>query len=260
MQAPDVTRSIRRFLQLLELFAAEQRPLTSTEIAEALAAPKSSVGSLLRALVDLGVLIIDRRMNTYFPTVRFAELNAWILHSWFPDEAFLARVDELRDSIGETVLLSTPSDLTVEVLHVAQGLNPITLFLATGQRLWMPGSAIGNAYLSTLPSATFSALSHRMADAAAEAGRAFSATALQKEVRQARQAGYAVAYDGVLAQTGGVAVALPPQIAPRPLVLSVGGPSERVRERETEIAERLLEFVKTSRRAAPRGPAKPRAG
>ncbi len=248
MQSPDVTRSIRRFLQILELFEAERRPLSSSEIAEALEAPKSSTGNLLRALVDLGVLIIDRRSLTYFPTVRFATLNGWIVNSWLPSPEFLANLDGLRDTVGETVCLSTPSDLMVEVLHVAQGVHPITLNMVAGQRLWMPYSAIGNAYLTTLPSATLGALSQRLAQAARKAGRGFDADALQKQVRSARRAGFAVAYDGITTESGGVAIPLPSHVGPRPLVLSVGGPSERVRKRETELAAHLVDFAKSIRR------------
>ena len=258
MAAPDVTLSIRRFIQILELYERERRPLTSGQIADVLDAPKSSVGSLVRALVDMGVLIMDRRTGVYFPTIWFAELSTWIVEGWFPNGAFLARIDELRDLVGETALLSTPADLTMEILHVAQGLNPITLNLKIGQRMWMPFSAIGNAYLGTLPSATTSKLLRRMTDAAKEAGRPFDAAALQKEVRKVRQAGYAVAYDGIIAGAGGVAMALPEHCAPRPLVLSLGGPSDRIKVLQPRIASLLKDFIRDTRRypAQPSSPSR----
>ena len=56
---------------VLEAFERERRALTSAELIEILGAPRSSVAALLRAMVDLSVLSLDRRSATYLPTAHF---------------------------------------------------------------------------------------------------------------------------------------------------------------------------------------------
>ena len=105
----DLTLSLQRLSALLELFAREQRALSSATICAALDAPRSSVAALLKALAQLGWLAHDRRAATYLPTAKFSMLGAWVLQGNQLPATLLAAVQELQATTGETVSLSTPA-------------------------------------------------------------------------------------------------------------------------------------------------------
>ncbi len=58
-----------------------------------------------------------------------------------------------------------------------------------------------------------------------------------------RDAGYATGYGTVLERVGAIAAPLPVTFSGRELVLSLGGPEERVRPREKQLAETLSECI-----------------
>lgn len=239
----DMSRSVRRLIRLYELFEAERHPLTSQDICVALEAPRSSVASLLKTLVDLDMLALDRKSATYFPSARFAQLGNWILATWLPPQEFLDMMSQLRDATVETVVLTTPADLEMEVVHVVGGLRDITLVVKPGQRFPIWSSAVGATYLSTQPLATTTALMKRLVRRGIVAADDPQLMNLPNEVRRAREQRYAAAYHSIISDIGIVAMPVPRELAPKPLVISVGGPADRIRKVEALIVAHLRSFL-----------------
>lgn len=243
MSRHESTLSIRRFVELLELFEQRRRPLPSAEITAALQAPRSSTAALLRNLVELGVLSLDRRSATYLPTIHFAALSEWVRSSWLPDGEFLQRLAALREETDETISLWTAADLHMEVLHVVEGVTPLSLRLRAGQRFNMPFSAVGAAYLASLPAGSRATLARRLEQHAREHGQRFDTRQLRQAVREAAQRGHATVMGGVIPEVGAVAVPVPARSAPRPLVVSVGGLGSRIRAQEAALVRMLKRFA-----------------
>ncbi|HQN50687.1 MAG TPA: helix-turn-helix domain-containing protein, partial [Phenylobacterium sp.] len=69
-----VVKSAQRAFAILELFELERRPLSLTEVTQALRYPTSSTAALLKSLVVTGYLEFDRARRAYRPTMRIAVL------------------------------------------------------------------------------------------------------------------------------------------------------------------------------------------
>ncbi len=237
--ASDTT--LARVTRLPDLFEGRRTPLSSQQIADALDAPRSSVGTLLKALAELGWLSLDRRSATYFPTARFGRWGGWLSDARWLDPRLVDAVHALQHATSETVSLSAPGDLTAEVIYVAGQSGGIRLAIEVGQRLPLAHSAIGWAHCSTLPDTTIRSLAVR--SAAADGSRRGSAAAIKdllEHARQARQLGYAYAAGEVLADVAAFAAPVPAGLAAQPLVLSVGGPRDRVWRQRSKLPKALL--------------------
>jgi IclR family transcriptional regulator, KDG regulon repressor len=238
----DLTLSLQRLSALLELFARERRPLSSAAVGEALAAPRSSVAALLKALVHLGWLAHDRRAATYMPTARFATLGRWVLDEALVSPALLGAVQSLQQETGETVSLSAPADLAVEVLHVTGPDTGIRLVIQVGVHLALWGTAIGTAYLTTIADPTIRSM-YRRSESSVTPPRV-SLRTVMATVRRARDNdGIAFAESAVVPDVAALSVALPETLAPRRIIVSVGGPVSRVRARRDAIEAALREWL-----------------
>lgn len=239
----DASRSVARIAALFELFERERRPLSSTEIGESLDIPRSSTGTLLKALVQLGWLSIDRRRATYFPGARLARLTGWLLSELLLDDRVLRALELLCVSTGETVTISCANDLEVEILHAHGPTSGIHLVVEEGQRIPLWGSAIGTAYLTTLPDSTIRSMYRRSEHGPPGRRPAVPLTEVLATVRRARRDGYAFIDSFVVPGVAAMSAALPGEIGPRPLIASVGGPAERLHTHVNAIAAALGKFI-----------------
>ncbi len=246
---PDLTLSLQRLSALLELFARERRPLSSAAICADLDAPRSSVAALLKALVQLGWLAHDRRAATYLPTAKFSTLGAWVLEGRLLPRSLLDAAQELQAATGETVSLSTPADLGLEVAHVIGPDVGIRLVIRVGVRLALWGTAIGTAYLTTLADPTIRSM-YRRSEGGGDPPRA-SLRSVMAAVRRARDnGGLAFAESAVVPDVAAVSAPLPEGVAPRTLVVSVGGPATRMRSKRAFIEEELRAWLGRVARAS----------
>ncbi len=230
----DLTLSLQRLSALFELFARERGPLSSTEICHALGAPRSSTAALLKGLAQMGWLAHDRRAATYLPTARFAMLGSWVLESATLSPALLEAVHQLQVASGETVSLTSPVDLGLEVLYVAGPDVGIRLVVKVGGRMPLWRTAIGTAYLTTVPDSTIRSMYRRTE--ARGTPPAVSLRSVLAAVRRAREChGKAYAEGAAVPDVAALSAPLPEGFAPRQLIVSIGGPVHRMRARRAAI-------------------------
>lgn len=234
-------RTVGRMIKLLELFGQQQRPLSSADITAGLDAPRSSVAGLLKALVEQGVLSIDRRAATYFPTARLAPFGTWMAGAFIADEQVRELLANLQRQTGETVLLTTPVDLALEVVDVVLGTEFIALLAKPGQRFQLWGSAVGSAYLTGVPKATIASMYERAVRGTPPGSPSpIPLKAVMEMVEHTRRQGYIMKAGAVEAGVAAVAAPLPAWAGPRPLVISIGGPERRIEAKEAVIRDTLL--------------------
>ncbi len=148
MENPAVTSALRT-LQLFEVFANEQRPLSLTELALALGIPKSSCHALVTTLADRGYLYTLTKPRGLYPTKKLALLMERVTAK----DAFIQRatplLESLRDQTGETILLGKLHGQSVLYLEVFESRQAIRYSAQQGDRKPLHSSAIGKAMLGT---------------------------------------------------------------------------------------------------------------
>ncbi|MFM7275715.1 MAG: helix-turn-helix domain-containing protein, partial [Gammaproteobacteria bacterium] len=212
MSTQSVSQSVARMVAILEAFERERRPLTSAELIALLEAPRSSVAALLRAMVDLSVLSLDRRSATYLPTAHFARLAAWLDEAIVREPRVLEMLKTVQEACSETVTLSAPTDLCMEILRVERGNLVISFIAEPGQQITFWGSAIGTAYLSTLAAPALASLYERSRRHGGALAPTQPLEEIRRQVEQAREGSCARAFGAVFADAGAIATPLPPTV------------------------------------------------
>jgi len=239
----DHARSVVRTFQLFDALAKERRPLSSAALAATIGAPRSSMADLLRTLVDLNLLAVDRRSATYFPTARFASLGTWLVQSWLGGAGLREALGELASQSGETVTLTSPADLEIEIVFVLGAPTGIAWCPEVGQRYSVFGTAVGTTYLGALPPSTLRAM-YRRASARLTPRLPPLAKCLSN-AREAQRRGFSWAIGTYHPEVAALAAHLPDDSLERPLMVSIGGPTRRMESKRAALERMLLDFVAT---------------
>ena len=218
----SLSRSATRALDILELFGQAQKPLRAIEFARALNLGPSTTNQLLKTMVESAHLTFDARAKTYLPSPRLARFAAWMVKSYGASEQLQTLLAHIRTASGETVTLSTPNDVFMQIVDLA-GSADDTETAVRGLRVSIFGSVIGTAYLSTLTRPEVIKLAARARVGAGDLA------GLLKDVRHIRENGVG---DGpnLSGHIWSIAAPLTSQSNSLPLVLGLAGPATRVRQ------------------------------
>lgn len=143
-------KSSGRTIDLFEVFARRQIPLTVSDIARAIKAPQTSSFYLVRALEARGYLYTLNSRREIYPTRKLLDVAQFIKAG----EPTLARLEPtlvaLRDSTGETVILATRQGSHVIYLAVIEGQQTIRYTARAGDFKPLHSSSAGKSLLSAL--------------------------------------------------------------------------------------------------------------
>lgn len=234
----DLVKSAARAFAIMEIFAAQRQRMTAAQLGSALGYPKSSMNVLLKSLVVQGYLTYDGQQGSYFPTLKLTQLGDWLPGALFGSDILLPLLEELRARTGETVTLTMAAGLHMRCLRALIGLHPIALRLDEGLLFPMFDTAVGHAYLSTLPDAAVLTLLQRH-NAQTPKARALAAEEVLASLAHVRARGYSAAYDKVVPDTGAVAVPLSSSQLGDTVVAAVAGLNHRIAKNEQRIAREL---------------------
>lgn len=235
IESDDVVKSVGRVFEVLELFDAQQEPLTATMIERHLNYPQSSTLALLKSMVKLGYLSFDRLDRKYLPTIRLASLGNWLDRSFHGEGHLAMLVDDLAATTGETVCISCQNDLHMQFMHVRLGAQQLILNSHAGQLLSLFHSAVGIAALTERSDPEIERMVQRYNRRVRGAANKVNSAQILQRVRKIRQMGYAIGYDAVMPGISAIAWVLKPEKGKHSLVVSVGGPSDRIKSREAHI-------------------------
>jgi DNA-binding IclR family transcriptional regulator len=231
----SMSRSATRALDVLEQFGQLKRPLRAVEISKLLELQPSTTDQLLKTMVDSAHLVFDVATKSYLPSPRLVEFGLWLAEGYGGDARLRGLLRDIELEPGEVATLSTPNDLFMQILDIVTG-GPSAPRPERGLRASIFSSAIGAAYLSTLPDAEIARL--------AERGRIpdHEVPQLLQEAARTRAAGFA---DGPSPDeaTWSLGVPLPNQGFGASLVLGMAGRPERLRDRQEDVHASLRSTI-----------------
>ena len=231
-------KSAHRVLEILEFFDQDRRHATVMDMSRTLNYPQSSTSELLRCLTRLGYLHYNRVRRTYSPTARVALLGAWVKPSLFRGGPVLSAIDEIAKLTGETVLLSTSSNYTLQHLHVIHGNSDDAIDAHVGDELPILHSAQGRLLLSSYRNENVRLAVHRLNADEPDLALHVKISDLLVEFAALREKGWIIEEDrgGV----GCVTVLLPFGRNMDRLTISIVAKPGAIAERGQEMLELLL--------------------
>ncbi len=238
-QQSNISKSVRRTFEVLELFCEQRKPMTAAQIQHALGLPQPSARVLLKEIVDVGYLSYVMPARVYFPTAKLCKLSDWLGSRLVVSEKLIRAVDTVASQIEETVSLSTATYGHVEVLYAQRAQHPLALQVGPGMggSLWR--SAVGRTLLSLRSAEEVEQFFAGIAESEGPKGRSLREQ-VRSQVRSIREQGYFIGYDILLKGVG--AVCLPvrcPAGSGTPLVVAVAGGKDRIQSSERQILKIL---------------------
>lgn len=228
--------AVDRCIRLIELLAATPDGCTVTDLAAALASPKSAVHRLLATLAARGYVVQDARSQTYAGSLRLATLGFRCLDARHLPDAAQQVLDALARDTQEYCRLALVGENELAWVARAQGaLQGLRYEPPMSHAVVLHATASGKAWLATMPDDEALAIASARGLAAppnAGANVVSSVEALRRHLAETRRRRFAVAHDEVEAGTWSCAIAfrggdLPD--APFAGTISVAGPAQRMR-------------------------------
>ncbi|MBP0639611.1 IclR family transcriptional regulator [Cupriavidus sp. AcVe19-6a] len=252
MSGATVT-AIERVIDIFEVFKSTQRPLSLTELAEAVDIPKSTCHAIVSTLIARGYLYSLTRPRSLYPTRRMHDIARDILEK----DPFLERatpvLERLRDATRETVILGKRQGDAVIYLQVIEGLHAIRYSAKPGEFKPLHSSSIGKALLGGVKEQELRDwLEDRQLPAITSATKT-DPDALIREIQESRRAGYFVTRGENVSDVWAVAAFL--TLNRETLAIAVAGPRNRMEGCLTECAKVLLATCSfLTRQASDSGP------
>lgn len=229
--------AIDRVIDIFEAFETSQRPLSLTDLAEAVGVPKSTCHAIVSTLTARGYLYTLSRPRALYPSRRMFDVMRGICAK----DPFIERatpvLERLRDATRETVILGKRQGDSVIYLQVIEGLNSIRYSAKPGAFKPLHSSSIGKALLGSLKEAELRAWLKDRRLPVVTATTKVNHEALVQDVLASRKLGYFVTRGENVSDVWAVAAFI--TVRNETFAVAVAGPQHRI---ETSIAEmaRLL--------------------
>jgi DNA-binding IclR family transcriptional regulator len=145
-------RQVDNALDLLEVFALQKTPLTLTQLARALDAPKSSTFNLIDTFLARGLLYELNPRSGYYPTRRLLDLARDIMAGDSFLQLIHGELKVLADSTGESVLIAArdpQNQNEIVYIDAVESAAPIRYFAKVGDKRPIYTTSSGKAILTT---------------------------------------------------------------------------------------------------------------
>lgn len=234
------SRSAARVMDMLDLFFNMRDGLTLTDISTKLGMPKSTAHGILQTMLRRGYLTWDPRTKIYsigLRAVALAQASPVLQTIRTRARPYLER---LAASLRETVMLGAYEADSVVCVDTVPSPEPVRFTVQLGERRPLHGTSLGKLYLASLGEEEARRLLEELGLERLTDQTITSADAMLAELREIREAGYAVnrseSIEGVYSfgapvyAHGGALVA----------GMSVVGGSERLLQKADAIVPELL--------------------
>ncbi|HEF5155509.1 IclR family transcriptional regulator [Burkholderia multivorans] len=230
---------VARTLDLFELFAAERRPLSLTELARLLNVPASSCLAMARTLVSRGYLYEVRKRGGYYPTRRLQTIAAAIDATDPVVDIVHPYLVALRDASRETAVLGKIQRASIAYLDVVESEQAIRYTSQPGELRPLHANSIGKAIFAELAGDAQQALGEALTFERFTAATVADLPALVAQAARFRKRGWAENFGESAPELSAIAVALP--LDGDWYGLSVVGPTERIRQHRDAHAALLVD-------------------
>jgi DNA-binding IclR family transcriptional regulator len=226
-----------RGLRALELLA--RAPRTAADVSGELGVNRSTGLRLLQELEALGYARREERSKRYvIASERFMALAA---HDYAPEwhEVLNPVLERIRDDVGEATVLATPANGVMVYVTFFDSAHTVGIRERLGTIRPMHASALGKAWLSTLPDDALDAELGRIAYTGGTAHAVGGPIELRRQVVEARERGWAVDVDE---SVEGVSCVAAPACVGDVMVgaVAVSAPTARMGDAALEAHGRLL--------------------
>ncbi|WP_423199659.1 MULTISPECIES: IclR family transcriptional regulator [unclassified Cupriavidus] len=213
--------SIHRSLEVLELFAVEQRALTVGEVAQRLGYPQSSTSVLLHGLSDLGYLYHDRHTRTFQPTLRVSFLGMWVHQRVLAQGNLLEFMETLASRSGHVVMLAMQNGIHAQYIHIVSARSS-RVGLKPGLLRPICRSAVGKVLLSTMADDEVLRIVRNVSAMEIDFPEPVDGKALMREIDECRRTGFAFSVDSVTQGSSVIATRLPASLGGQALAIGIG--------------------------------------
>ena len=142
--------TIHRVLDILDVVASAERPLSATEINEILGLPKATAHRLCGELENSGYLVKRINGKSFVPGRRLHQMAVGVLsHSRFRTTR-RAVLQALSEKVGETCNIAYADGLSMAYSDRVETRHPLRLRFPIGTRVPLYCTASGKLFLSTL--------------------------------------------------------------------------------------------------------------
>ena len=187
-----VIESLQRGLNVLSLFNRERSALTLTEIVEATGLNKSTTFRIVNTLDSSGYLERDPDTRQYRPGLKVLQLGFTAISSLEFRQLARPYLRKLSQATGESASLGVLDDLEIIYVDRIRGRQIIVgVILGIGSRIPAHCASMGKVILAHLP---VQELAHRLAKSPptpCTANSKIDLPAIEAELLQVRQQGYA---------------------------------------------------------------------
>ncbi|WP_426436896.1 IclR family transcriptional regulator [Bradyrhizobium genosp. P] len=255
----DKFNAIQKVCAILRVLA-QRSPLRLTDIADATSLNKATALRILNSLIEEGFVSRIAGAKTYELGQEARVMAVGARRS--VDIAELAQPSLLRlsERSADTALLSVRSG--VEALYLARSVGSHPLqpnYLQIGSRRPLGVGAGALALLVWLPDAEIEAVIEVIVPRLAKSPR-ITPKFLRERIASARKIGHTVLIDAAFPGMGGVGVPVRDDAGEVVAALSIGAASDRIRRRESELADMLKKEAQVLARAIAQTPKNGRAG
>lgn len=213
--------SLHRSLEVLELFAVEQRALAVGEVAQRLGYPQSSTSVLLHGLADLGYLQHDRHARTFLPTLRVSFLGLWLHQRVLAQGSLLDFMEMLASRSGHVAMLAMQNGLHAQYIHIASARSS-RVGLKPGLLRPICRSAVGKVLLSTMDDEQVLRIVRNVNATDVDFPTPVDGKALLADIAACRRTGFAFSADSVTQGSSVIATRVPVDVGAQPLAVGIG--------------------------------------
>ena len=188
-----LVKSADRALDLLELISAFPEQLTFSQIAEAVAMPKSSLSQLLSNLANRGYVEIDGNRGKYRLGRKLAELSATAQASLPFGQVLQRIIEKLRDEVNETVAYYEKRADEVEIIAAVPTRHALLYTMTLGDTAPLYAHSAGKIVLSFMTDAEIESYLDRVEIQRLGPKTLRNKEAVRKEIGKVRKTGIAFA-------------------------------------------------------------------
>lgn len=235
--APDNVKTAVRTLDLFEVFARVQGPLSLTELANLLGSPASSTHALVKTLRQRGYVYVLEDRKLIFPTKRILAVSELIARSDPIIEIMQPEMKKLLAATDETIILGKRQGDYITYLDVMESSRSIRYSAKPGDIKPLHSSAIGKAMLSTLSDSELLAMARKIGLKKVTDTTIVTVDALMEDIQTSRERNLFITRGENVPDVMALAVCI--KLGGEPVAVAITGPMERVSKKEAEYAEQL---------------------